>query len=351
MPKLSIKEMSLFLLNRLFKTNYQAISLIAGGLLFSAMATAQQGEAETVPSVQYPADTANQWLAKMSQAVSSLNYSVSFVLLKPGIDSQPYQWRHGITATGEQMEELNLLNGPGRKVLRVNNKVGYFEPNVPPYSLESSSINGPFPINLLRQPERLADGYDVMLMGTSRVSGKAAQQIKMVSKDKTRYGLNLWLDQTTGMILKMNMFNLKNQLLEQIQVTKLEVTEQPDAFFEQVSATMLPAVVPINDKGIQPSPWKINYLPTGMQITKRQKRRLSSNGALVDYIMLSDGLVDVSLYISSILSNQSSNKVVGVSQTDTVYTLQNGPWSVTVIGKIPPSTADAIASSIQRLGS
>ena len=64
--------------------------------------------------------------------------------------------------------------------------------------------------------------------------------------------------------------------------------------------------------------------------------------------MLSDGLVDVSVYISQ-------NTVPGVNSqdagwlmhgSDTLMTITNGDFMVTVIGKIPPETANRIAASV-----
>jgi len=104
----------------------------------SLQAFAQEEATDKTATTSYPADGAQAWLAKMSDAVKSLNYTISFVLLKPGVDSQPYLWRHGVDVDGIEMEQLNLLNGPGREVVRIGSKVSYFEPNVPPYSLQSS---------------------------------------------------------------------------------------------------------------------------------------------------------------------------------------------------------------------
>ncbi|MCF2946547.1 MucB/RseB C-terminal domain-containing protein [Paraglaciecola aquimarina] len=297
---------------------------------------------------QYPVDSAQAWLTKMSQASRSLNFSITFVLLKPGVDSQPYLWRHGVTAEGIEMEELNLLNGAGKKALRVDKKVSYFEPNVPPYSLVSTTINGPFPSQFFRYPEKLFVGYDLVMVGKSRVSGRAAQQIRIISKDKSRYGLNVWLDQETGLLLKMNMFNLKNQLLEQIQVTGLQVTEQPDPFFSKIEIGMLPEVVNIEQNKKIRSPWQIGYLPVGMELVNRKLRRLSITSEVVEYVMLSDGLVDISLYIQENVKSKTTGRLVGANQTDTLFTIQNGPLNITIIGKIPAATANAIATSIQR---
>jgi len=297
----------------------------------------------------YPPDSAQAWLAKMSEAVKSLNYTISFVLLKPAVDSQPYLWRHGVNEDGLEMEQLNLLNGPGREVVRIGNKVSYFEPNVPPYSLQTSIINGPFPSEFLQNPEKLLLGYEFIMIGRSRIAGRSAQQIRIISKDKTRFGLNVWLDQDTGLLLKMNMFGQEGQLLEQIQVTSIQIAKEPDPFFAKIEPGMLPEVVSFSTSATLNSLWEIGYIPRGMTIVKRDLRRLSRSSGVVEYIMLSDGLVDVSVYLQSRNNNKPQDNLVGTVQSDTLLTIEHGELNITVIGKLPASTANAIAKSIQRI--
>ncbi|MFT2092983.1 MucB/RseB C-terminal domain-containing protein [Paraglaciecola sp. 2405UD69-4] len=318
---------------------------------FSGNAQEAVNEEKEVPThtASQPSETAESWLAKMSHAMKSLNYSISLVLLKPGLDAQPYLWLHGVEESGVEVEQLNLLNGPGREVVRIGNKVSYFEPNVPPYSLSSTIINGPFPNDFLRNPEKLKDAYDFFMIGRSRIAGRAAQQIRVLSKDRTRYGLNLWLDQNTGLLLKLNMFSLDSQLLEQIQVTGLNVTTSPDEFFSKIEDSMLPEIVTYQSKKLRDSAWEINYLPVGMKVVKRDLHRLSGTGKTVEYIMLSDGLVDVSIYLQDFGNGQPIQNLVGTVQSDTLLTIQHGQLNITVIGKIPAETANRIANSIKRV--
>jgi sigma-E factor negative regulatory protein RseB len=310
---------------------------------------AQEEQTSSMSTDSFPSDSPKAWLSKMSDAVKSLNYTISFVLLKPGVDSQPYLWRHGVNEDGLEMEQLNLLNGPGREVVRIGNKVSYFEPNVPPYSLQSSIINGPFPSEFLQRPEKLMLGYEFIMVGLSRIAGRAAQQIRMISKDKSRFGLNVWLDQETGLLLKMNMFGQEAQILEQIQVTGLQVTKEADPFFAKIEPGMLPQVVSFSPSAPINSPWTISYIPIGMTIVKRDLRRLSGSGEVVEYIMLSDGLVDVSVYLQERNDNKPQNNLVGTVQSDTLLTIEHGELNITIIGKLPAITANAIAKSIQRI--
>jgi sigma-E factor negative regulatory protein RseB len=295
----------------------------------------------------YPSDSAEAWLSKMAVAVKTLNYSISLVVLKPGVDSQPYLWRHGIDENGVEMEQLNLLNGPGREVVRIGHKVSYFEPNVPPYSLQSNTVNGPFPNVLLYQPESLFESYEFVLVGRSRISGRAAQQIRVISKDKSRFGLNLWLDQESGLVLKMNLVNLEGQPLEQIQVTAIEITEKPNAFFARIEQAMLPDILVLRSQTETPVRWHLNYLPKGMYVAKQDVHRLPMTGELVDYILISDGLVNVSIYLQPLANAKASQDLIGRHESNTILTRQMGDVSATVVGKIPAATADAILKSIQ----
>ena len=282
----------------------------------------------------------------MVYAITHLNYQVSFVVLKPGVDAQPYLWRHGVNEQGVELEQLSLLNGPGIEMIRIGDQVSYFEPNVPPYSLKSSVINGPFPLAFFSDPEELADSYEFIAVARSRVSGRAAQQIRIVSKDRSRYSFNLWLDQETGLLLKLNMVNLKGQLLEQIQVTEFEVTGSIHPYLERVEQAKMPPIVSLAKTGESAKNWQINALPVGMKIIKWDIHRLPTNGEVVDYVMLSDGLIDVSVYLQPVSLQSAEEGLVYHNESNTLLTRRLGPVQVTVIGKLPAQTANAIASSI-----
>lgn len=284
------------------------------------------------------------WLQKLSQATSELNFNASFVVLKPNADIEPYVWRHAIIE-GVAFEHLNLLNGPGREIVRIGPNISYFEPYTPPYTLQSSTINGPVPYQLINNYQNLLESYNFVLVGRSRVSGRAAQQIRMVSHDKNRYAYNLWLDQASGLILRLDTLDLNGQIVEQLQVTSLEITEQPDSYFARIEATELPKVAPLITQEDKALSWRINWLPSGMRVIKKDIRSLSSSDGAVEYMMLSDGMVDISVYLQQ-LPNGVSQQAALKHQANTLVTMQRDSLAVTVIGKLPAKTAGAIASSI-----
>ena len=322
----------------------QRFSALILTILFFACSTPLQ--AQSVPQDNVTTSGPEAWLLKMSNAIQTLNFQASFVLLKPGKEAQPFIWRHAINDQGVEMEQLSLLNGPGKEVIRIGDVVSYFEPNVPSYSLRSSTINGPLPSSFMENPMAMNAGYEFIVVGRSRISGRAAQQIRVVSRDKSRFGFNLWLDQETGLLLKMNMVDLKGQLVEQVQITNLQVTEKPHPYFGSIKATQLPQIVDVQPSQNEPHKWELSFLPLGMKVVKQDIHRLPGTGTPVEYVMLSDGLIDVSVYLQVANGAKGDGDILLRHESDTYLSRTDGNFAVTVIGKLPPKTANAIAQSV-----
>lgn len=296
-------------------------------------------------SVAQASSDASEWLENLARASQTLNYQISFVLLKEGMDSRPYVWRHAVMQDGTQMEQLNLLNGPGSEMLRVNDQVSYFEANKRPYTLQSDALPGPIPSRLLQNPLSLKESYDFVTVGKERVSGRKAQHVRIVSRDKSRFGYNLWLDHETGLLLKMDLVDMSGQMLEQLQVTELIVSPDPHPFFASVDIEALPDVLSLTTVTRNRYAWDLSSLPVGMETVKRDVHRLPLTGSVVSYLLLSDGLVDVSVYIQD-QKDAVEGDVLLRHESNTLLTRQMGDVQVTVVGKVPPKTANDIASSV-----
>lgn len=288
----------------------------------------------------------SHWLGQLQRIVSGANFQVTFVQTKAGKETVPYLWRHGLLANGSEVEQLNLQNGPGRELIRVNDIVSVFEPDVAPYSLHSEHINGPIPTVLVYHPTQLLEAYEFVPVGRARVAGRSAQQIRIVSRDNTRFGYQIWLDEETGMLLKLNMLDLQGGLLEQIQVTTFAITPEPSEYFSRINASSLPKPMAMGNSQTRNHNWEVGYLPLGMREVKEDTRRLALTGQVVDYKLFSDGLVDVSVYV------QPADDAIGGdlalrNELSTFLTLTDGKAQVTVVGEIPLQTANAIATSLR----
>jgi sigma-E factor negative regulatory protein RseB len=286
-----------------------------------------------------------QWLQRLQSLISSANYQVSFVQTTVGKETVPYLWRHGVLDDGTEVEQLNLQNGPGRELIRVDGIVSVFEPDTQPYSIRSRFINGPIPNILLHNPQKLLESYEFVLVGRARVAGRSAQQIRIVSRDNTRFGYQLWLDEESGMLLKLNMLDLQGALLEQIQISAFSVMASPSPYFARINPSSLPEPIMMASSQSRVHGWEVNYLPVGMKEVKRDTRRLALTGQVVEYKMYSDGLVDVSVYVQPI-GDALGGDIALRNEVSTFLTLKAGKAQVTVLGEIPLQTAKAIATSI-----
>ena len=168
---------------------------------------------------------AKDLLLKMANAVHNRNFDASFVVVK-GKTMEPYRWVHAKQGNTE-LEHLSLLNGAGLEMVRVDEQVTYFEPQSEPYSLKTDSIAGPIPEVLFKDIDRLSAHYDFVLGGKGRIAGRAAQLVRIESKDEYKYNYWIWLDMESSLLLKAAYVNHEGDALEQLQLTHISVTEQP----------------------------------------------------------------------------------------------------------------------------
>ncbi|TWX56906.1 MucB/RseB C-terminal domain-containing protein [Colwellia hornerae] len=290
-------------------------------------------------------EPAKVWLERLSSALNKLNFSTSFVVVKNN-QAQPYHWFHGVDESGKELEILSLLNGPRRDILRKGNVVSYIEPELPPYSVTSQQISGPIPAILAGDISQLENIYDFISVGRSRVLGRPAQLIRIEAKNNHRYAYWLWLDQQSSMLLKLSIVTKQGQQLEQIQFTHLEITDKPSESVLQLNETELPVLVDIPEEYQQQElQWDVNWLPEGFTKINANRHKISLTKQPVEFMLLSDGLVDISIYVNSSQEKQRNADFVMDGATLVLNQVNDG-IEVSVVGKIPSKTAKAIADAI-----
>jgi len=290
--------------------------------------------------------SAKAWLERLSSSLKSLNFSTSFVVIKNN-QAQPYHWFHGTDETNaKQLEIISSLNGPRRDILRIGDIVSYIQPESPPYSVTSKQISGPIPAILSGDITQLESGYDFISVGRSRILGRPAQLIRIEAKKAYRYAYWLWLDQKSGMLLKLSIVTKKGQQLEQIQFTHLEVSQKLSETLLQLQSTELPVIVDIPQEYQQQKlQWQVNWLPEGFKQINSNRHKISLTKQPVEFMLFSDGLVDISIYVNGTQDKQRDADFVMDGATVVLNQVNKG-IEVSVVGKIPSQTAKAIADSI-----
>ncbi|HDY91282.1 MAG TPA: anti-sigma E factor [Pseudoalteromonas sp.] len=291
---------------------------------------------------------AKDLLLKMANAVHTRNFDASFVVVK-GKTMEPYRWVHALQGDTE-LEHLSLLNGAGLEMVRIDNQVTYFEPQSEPYSLKTDSIAGPIPEVLFKDIERLSAHYDFVLGGKGRIAGRAAQLVRIESKDEYKYNYWIWLDMESSLLLKAAYVNHEGEALEQLQLTHISVTEQPAGMLLEVLNRNFPTPLPndalVNEDSTTTN-WQISWLPDGFELLKSDRHKLDLNNELTDYYLFSDGFVEISVFIQRPLPGKRLSGAL-TSGATTVYVHNGGNFDVSVVGNVPSMTAKAIAESVTR---
>lgn len=292
--------------------------------------------------------TAKQLLQNMAKAVHTRNFDASFVVLK-GKGMEPYRWIHAKQGDTE-LELLSLLNGAGLEMVRVNDRVTYFEPQSSAYSISTDSIAGPIPEVLFKDVTSLLKNYDFVLGGKGRIAGRPSQLVRIESKDDSKYNYWLWIDTQSSLLLKAAYVNQHGELLEQLQLTHISVTPEPAAQLLELQQREFPAPLPTEtmlERSNATSNWQIDWLPQGFELLKSDRHKLDLNNELADYYLFSDGLVDISIFVQRPLPGQRPSGALSSGAT-TVYVHNSGAFDVSVVGNIPALTAKSIAESVKR---
>jgi sigma-E factor negative regulatory protein RseB len=296
-------------------------------------------------AVAEESEPAKVWLERLSNSLNKLNFSTSFVVVKNN-QAQPYHWFHGVDENGRELEILSLLNGPRRDILRKGNVVSYIEPELPPYSVTSQKISGPIPAILAGDISQLETIYDFISVGRSRILGRPAQLIRIEPKHAHRYAYWLWLDQQSSMLLKLSVVTKQGQQLEQIQFTHLDITDKPSESVLQLNETELPVLVDIPEEYQQQElQFNVNWLPAGFKQINSNRHKISLTKQPVEFVLFSDGLVDISIYVNASKEKQR-NADFAMEGATLVLNQVNEGIEVSVVGKIPSKTAKSIADSI-----
>jgi sigma-E factor negative regulatory protein RseB len=296
--------------------------------------------------------SAADYIAKMGQALQTLNYIGSLVYINDG-NVESMQLIHKNDKQGE-FERLVHLSGEPREVIRNNDVVTCYLPDSQSVVVGQRRFNNHLFAKLTANLDQFAPNYSFVAAGNNRVAGKTVRIIAINPKDPYRYGYRLWLDESSNLLLKSELINSQGEVLEQMMFTQIDIVDH-------VPDTMLkPAVVGESltwhsnkdkdkvEKNLDVDrAWQVENMPRGFMISARYKQRMPDSSQPVEHVVISDGLASVSVYIEP--SNTDSQSFVGASRKGAVNvfgSLHDG-HQVTVVGEVPMPTVEMIAQSIR----
>ena len=295
-------------------------------------------------------DASSELIERLEMATASAqhqNYQGTLVILKSG-DLSTLSVVHGKDQRGV-WEELETLTGTPRKVIRQNNRVMSVFPDKGLMTVRESKRSTSLPYSVPESFSRLNEFYEFERLEDDRIAGYPSLVVHLKPRDAYRYGYRYWLDSDKGMLLRCDVFNLQDEVVEQMMFTRLDyLSGMPSLAFKDVELSGY-TVKSLQD--IIPEPaelmWKVTSLPAGYRLTERHYR--GSDSAAFTQLVYSDGLASVSVFIEKI--DKNGKYLHGASAVNAVhaYGQRNGDYFVTAVGEVPADTVRRLAKSTRRV--
>ncbi|MFJ4142362.1 MucB/RseB C-terminal domain-containing protein [Pseudomonas sp. NPDC089734] len=291
------------------------------------------------------ADDAQDMFKRLAQANQQQSYQGTFVYERNGSFSTHRIW-HRVT-DGKVKERLLQLDGSAQEVVRLDGLTQCVSG-----TLVSGVANPSDSSARVFDVKKLSAWYDMTIVGKSRVAGRAATIVAMTPKDQHRYGIELHVDNETGLPLKSLLLSEKGQLLERFQFTELDTADVPSDSSLQASSDCKPVGVAKAraEASSGPVAWRSEWLPPGFELSSSAARKDQTSKALVTSLMYSDGLARFSVFIEPVSDTSSTDIRTQLGPTVAVsrrLTTPRGVSMVTVVGEIPMGTAEHVALSMR----
>jgi sigma-E factor negative regulatory protein RseB len=298
-------------------------------------------------SHQALAQSARDWLDRMTRAVGELNYRGTFVHVLGGTAEQLYIVHRN--ADGQTGERISSLDGAGREIVRQGDRVQGIFPDQRVVLFETRNDESSLVSALPAGTADLEPHYEINLRGSARVAERAVQMLEIKPRDEFRYGYMLWLDEETAMPLRSQLVDEAGNVVEQILFTDIEVpAEIPDADLEPTIDTSgfttlrAPEAAPLAAE----IPWRAAALPGGFKLSVATQSPIAGSDKPVEHLVYSDGLATVSVFIEDPSAQADVGEGFSNVGSTNAFSLTLRGRKVTAMGEVPRQTVRTIASSL-----
>jgi sigma-E factor negative regulatory protein RseB len=289
-----------------------------------------------------------EWLDRMNAAVEELNYEGTFVHVIGG-EAETLHVVHR-NETGEIGERIISLDGPGREIIRQQDKVQCILPDRKVVLLERRNDVSPLVSALPSYSGDLDPHYAFLVERGTRIAGRETELLTIKPKDEFRYGYMLWLDTSTAMPLKSQLLDEQGQIVEQILFTRIDYLDLVPA------SSILPTIdttgfdwiqSPLESPEIESAvPWRATAVPSGFQLSSATHESMGGAEFPVEHLVYSDGLATVSVFIEDPQSKQEVTPGYSSVGSTNAFSLVLHGRQITAVGEVPRQTVSAIASSL-----
>ena len=339
----------------------KACGVVAAGLVAAASLQAQPAPVPATAEAAGPQveRSVSDWLMRMHDASRKRAYVGTFVVSSgSGSLSSARIWH--VCNGDQQMERVESLTGAPRSTFRHNDQVVTFLPESRVAQSERRESLGLFP-NLLRAPDSsIPEYYGAKRVGSERVAGFDADVVRLLPKDKLRYGYRIWSEKKSGLVVKLQTLDTDGSVLEQAAFSELQLDApvRMDKLQQMMANTAGYRMEKVEMVKTTPlaEGWALKGEVPGFKPMSCFKRPVvnaagSARTGVPDGTLqwiFSDGLASVSLFVESFDPKRHAQEgfmAMGATQS---LSQRVSDWWVTVVGEVPPQTLKVFALALER---
>ncbi|WP_372964773.1 MucB/RseB C-terminal domain-containing protein [Marinobacter sp.] len=294
-----------------------------------------------------PVGQAMAWLERLGPALNMTSYEGVFVYARGDqVHSMRIAHRY---RDGRVEERLVMQDGGSGEIVRKGMHVVCVLPDHGRIRLDEVIPSGPFAEAFTSQLMPFGQWYLPELIGEDRVAGYDVVTVALTAKDKHRYSHRLWLEKSTGLLVKSHVRDVDESVLEHFQFTSLNITDDiPDSEFD-VQTQGREITRHLDAQKARQTPvgrmngWTLNWQPEGFMPAAAPR---SGKGKAVAF---SDGLATFSVFVEPVKKLKMPTGASRIGAT-TVYmrevSVADRAFLVAVVGEIPPGTARKVADAV-----
>jgi sigma-E factor negative regulatory protein RseB len=312
------------------------------------------------PGAGVPAESRsiNDWLMRMHEAGNNRTYTGTIVVSSGGVMSSAKIWR--VCKGDHQVERVETLTGLPRSIFRHNDKVATFMPELKVVRREQRDSLGRFPDLLQSTDTNIADFYKLRQDGVDRVAGVQADVIVLSPKDMLRFGYRVWIEQKTGLVVKLQTLDTAGKVLEQAAFSELQLDAPVNMdkliqMMGKVKGYRVEEPVLVKTTGGDEG-WVLKEPVAGFAPAICYRRPVNpaanqANTAVGEAPLqwiFSDGLASVSIFIEPFdqqRHGRESSLSLGATQT---MTKRADAYWITLMGEVPMATLQLFANRLER---
>ncbi|MFC1689115.1 MucB/RseB C-terminal domain-containing protein [Pseudomonadota bacterium] len=295
-------------------------------------------------------DTPRQMLERMTAAMSQMSYQGTFVYVQGNV-VETMRITHVSDEAGIR-EHLVAVSGPPREVIRDSNGVRWVLADDESVFEDAGFNRTFFPELPIDQHDQTESSYQMKRGGAARIAGHQARNLKILPKDEFRYGYSLWLEEQSGLLMKWELIDGKNNVLAKLMFTDVRLGSEVDKS-ELKPASQLKKFKTVasglpsgRSSGKSVPRWQPDQLPPGFELAMHRSLQKQDDG-IYEHMVYSDGLAAVSVYIES--GEVTDDMPVEVRKIGTTHALTRsaGDMLITVVGDVPAVTVQMIGDGIE----